>query len=114
MRFTSSVVGDSHAGVWNETEAISLMIKSAKTLGCAPELEEKLSWLPVDYAAAAIDQLMFSQASTDTATGESCSYFRPNVEVLIQGICVQNGCGTSLIHKQQIGEKCTRDYVLLD
>ncbi|KAH7912004.1 L-aminoadipate-semialdehyde dehydrogenase [Hygrophoropsis aurantiaca] len=48
------MVGDTSHGVWNETEAISLIFKCADTIGILPDLEESLSWLPVDYAAKTI------------------------------------------------------------
>ncbi|KAG2146015.1 putative aminoadipate reductase [Suillus bovinus] len=52
------MVGDSRNGVWNETEAISLIIKCTDTIGILPNLEESVSWLPVDYAAKAIIDLV--------------------------------------------------------
>ncbi|KAG1862517.1 L-aminoadipate-semialdehyde dehydrogenase [Suillus subalutaceus] len=52
------MVGDSQNGVWNETEAISLIIKCTDTIGILPNLEESVSWLPVDYAAKAILDLV--------------------------------------------------------
>ncbi|OAX43282.1 L-aminoadipate-semialdehyde dehydrogenase [Rhizopogon vinicolor AM-OR11-026] len=52
------MVGDSQNGVWNETEAISLIIKCADTIGILPKLDESLSWLPVDYAAKTIIDLV--------------------------------------------------------
>ncbi|KAL8281447.1 hypothetical protein RQP46_006131 [Phenoliferia psychrophenolica] len=51
------MVGRSVDGRWNETEAVSLMIKSAQTIGCLPDLKEDVSWLPVDYAARIILEL---------------------------------------------------------
>ncbi|KAG8964763.1 hypothetical protein FRC03_001374 [Tulasnella sp. 419] len=48
------MVGDSRTGIWNETEAISLIFKSAETIQVLPALDEDLSWLPVDYAARTI------------------------------------------------------------
>ncbi|KAG2150554.1 L-aminoadipate-semialdehyde dehydrogenase [Suillus clintonianus] len=52
------MVGDSQNGVWNETEAISLIIKCTDTIGILPNLEESVSWLPVDYAAKTIVDLV--------------------------------------------------------
>ncbi|KAG1732264.1 putative aminoadipate reductase [Suillus paluster] len=52
------MVGDSQNGVWNETEAISLIIKCADTIGILPNIEESVSWLPVDYAAKTIIDLV--------------------------------------------------------
>jgi thioester reductase-like protein len=34
------MVGDTVHGVWNETEAISLQLKSAQTIGAMPDLDE--------------------------------------------------------------------------
>lgn len=34
------IVGDTRIGLWNSTEAISLMIRSAETIGALPALEE--------------------------------------------------------------------------
>ncbi|OQU98613.1 hypothetical protein CLAIMM_04370 [Cladophialophora immunda] len=48
------IVGDTGSAVWNETEAIPLMIRSAITTGALPALDEVHSWLPADYCARAI------------------------------------------------------------
>ncbi|ESZ94246.1 hypothetical protein SBOR_5380 [Sclerotinia borealis F-4128] len=48
------IVGDTVEGLWNSTEAISLMIRSATTLGALPALEETPSWLPADIVAQAV------------------------------------------------------------
>ncbi|KAK3075367.1 hypothetical protein LTR53_001372 [Teratosphaeriaceae sp. CCFEE 6253] len=45
--------GDTRAGIWNETEAIPLLLRSALTVGALPGLEERPSWLPVDVCAEA-------------------------------------------------------------
>lgn len=42
------VVGDTKAGVWNDTEAFPLMIRSAVSMGVLPEMEMACQWLPVD------------------------------------------------------------------
>ncbi|TKY87237.1 hypothetical protein EX895_003914 [Sporisorium graminicola] len=44
------MVGDRSAGIWNETEAPPLMFKGAQILGCLPEEQGDLYWLPVDVA----------------------------------------------------------------
>ncbi|KAK5209187.1 hypothetical protein LTR47_004896 [Exophiala xenobiotica] len=51
------IVGDTKSGLWNETEAAPLMIRSALTLGCLPVLDMKCSWIPVDCLASAIVDL---------------------------------------------------------
>lgn len=69
---------DRVGGVWNETEAWPLMFASVNVVGCLPELEEKLSWLPVDIAAEAVLDIalqdgpprerVFHVVNTDTST----------------------------------------------
>ncbi|KAI0600274.1 hypothetical protein F4775DRAFT_599390 [Biscogniauxia sp. FL1348] len=54
---TGQLMGDSRHGLWNSTEAIPLMIQSAKTIGVLPTLDETPSWLPVDKCASAILEL---------------------------------------------------------
>lgn len=48
------IVGDGKAGLWNDTEAIPLIIRSALTLKALPALDETESWLPVDTLATTI------------------------------------------------------------
>ena len=48
------IVGDGKLGLWNDTEAVPLIIRSALTLKVLPALDETESWLPVDNVAAAI------------------------------------------------------------
>ncbi|TNY17771.1 L-aminoadipate-semialdehyde dehydrogenase [Rhodotorula diobovata] len=55
------MVGSTVDGRWNETEAVSLMIKTGDTLHALPELQETPSWLPVDYAASTIFDLVKSE-----------------------------------------------------
>ncbi|KAK4942016.1 putative NRPS-like protein biosynthetic cluster [Elasticomyces elasticus] len=51
------IVGDTRLGLWNESEAAPLMIRSALTLDCLPLLDMKCSWIPVDFLASAIVDL---------------------------------------------------------
>lgn len=48
------IVGDERTGLWNDAEAIPLIIRSALTLKVLPALDEAESWLPVDTLAATI------------------------------------------------------------
>lgn len=41
------IVGDTSHGLWNTTEAIPLMLQTAKTLGALPALDEVCCWSPV-------------------------------------------------------------------
>ncbi|KAH7305946.1 hypothetical protein B0I35DRAFT_399895 [Stachybotrys elegans] len=54
---SGQIVGDSMKGIWNATEAISLMIQSAVTIGALPALNETPSWIPVDICAQAAIEL---------------------------------------------------------
>ncbi|CAM1507739.1 Fc.00g045870.m01.CDS01 [Cosmosporella sp. VM-42] len=51
------MVGDSVHGMWNATEAIPLMLRTAKVLRALPRLDETPSWLPVDVCASACIEL---------------------------------------------------------
>ncbi|PIG89375.1 hypothetical protein AARAC_003829 [Aspergillus arachidicola] len=51
------IVGDTATGYWNPTEALPLMLQTAKTLGVLPALDETLAWLPVDVVARSILEL---------------------------------------------------------
>ncbi|KAJ1029470.1 hypothetical protein NDA13_002717 [Ustilago tritici] len=55
------VVGDREKGIWNETEAQPLMLKSAQTIGCIPGDADDLYWLPVDVAGLITAQLTTAQ-----------------------------------------------------
>lgn len=48
------IVGDGKMGLWNDSEAIPLIIRSALTLRALPALDETESWLPVDTLATTI------------------------------------------------------------
>ena len=48
------IVGDGRRGLWNDIEAIPLILRSALTLGVLPALHETQSWLPVDIVASTI------------------------------------------------------------
>lgn len=52
------MVGDRRSGIWNETEAMPLLIKSAQTVGCLPGLTEPVFWQPVDDAGFIIAHLV--------------------------------------------------------
>ncbi|KZW00808.1 acetyl-CoA synthetase-like protein [Exidia glandulosa HHB12029] len=62
------MVGDTVNGVWNETEAWPLMIKGANTVGALPQTGEHPSWLPVDYAARAVKEIVLSSHTSGRAT----------------------------------------------
>ncbi|KAK7540480.1 putative NRPS-like enzyme [Phyllosticta citribraziliensis] len=47
------IVGDMQEGVWNTSEAVPLMLRTAMTLGALPALDDAVRWLPVDDVARA-------------------------------------------------------------
>lgn len=51
------IVGDLQHGVWNDSEFIPSIIRSALSLGTLPGLPDECSWLPVDTLATAILEL---------------------------------------------------------
>ena len=52
--------GDRRSAIWNDTEAIALMVRSALTVRALPALHEAPSWLPVDACAEAVVELALS------------------------------------------------------
>ncbi|KAI9651248.1 hypothetical protein NHQ30_001286 [Ciborinia camelliae] len=77
------IVGDTVEGIWNSTEAISLMIRSATTLGALPAIQETPSWLPVDIVARAVLDLAglntsSSEASTQNVDSNNVVYHVQN------------------------------------
>ncbi|KAL2415810.1 Non-canonical non-ribosomal peptide synthetase ascB [Exophiala dermatitidis] len=57
------IVADTKYGIWNDTEAIPLMLQSATTIGALPALDESPRWLPVDVVATAVMDLSLSDGS---------------------------------------------------
>lgn len=51
------IVGDTVHGIWNATEAIPMIFQTAKTIQVLPQLDDLLSWTPVDVMANSIIDL---------------------------------------------------------
>jgi len=75
------MVGDTTNGIWNESEGISLIFKCADTIGILPQLDERVSWLPVDYAAKSIVELV-DRACTSTTVSATTSTDCPVYHIL--------------------------------
>ncbi|KAF4585088.1 putative PKS/NRPS-like protein biosynthetic cluster [Pleurotus pulmonarius] len=58
-------------GCWNAHEWVPSIVKSGITLGCLPESDGVVSWIPVDVAASAIKEMALINPPT---TGESARY----------------------------------------
>ena len=54
------IVADTKQGIWNETEAIPLMLQAATTIGALPALDESPRWLPVDSVATTVLDISLS------------------------------------------------------
>lgn len=55
------IIADTRHGIWNDTEAIPLMLQCAVTIGALPKLKETPAWLPVDTVAQAILDISLSE-----------------------------------------------------
>ncbi|OGM48883.1 NRPS-like enzyme [Aspergillus bombycis] len=51
------IVADTVHGIWNATEAIPMILQTAKTIKALPELDDVLSWTPVDAIANSVIEL---------------------------------------------------------
>jgi thioester reductase-like protein len=60
-------VTDTIHGVWNNTEAIPLILQSALTIVALPKLQESPSWTPVDVVAKAVSEIALSDANSIVA-----------------------------------------------
>jgi carbohydrate kinase (thermoresistant glucokinase family) len=56
------VIGDTVHGIWNDTEAIPMMLQAATTIGAIPALDEDPLWLPVDTVAHGVADIALSDA----------------------------------------------------
>lgn len=55
------IVADQTHGIWNDTEAIPLMLQAATTIGALPTLNERPRWLPVDIVASSVCDISLSE-----------------------------------------------------
>lgn len=80
------VSGHSKKGLWNDTEALPLMIRSVLTLKALPSLDESCSWLPVDNLAATILELTRSRSASSTES-KSCVSVERTGDDSIYNVC---------------------------
>ncbi|EXJ67997.1 uncharacterized protein A1O5_08612 [Cladophialophora psammophila CBS 110553] len=57
------IIADTTHGIWNDTEAIPLMLQAATTIGTLPALDESPRWLPVDRVATTIMDISLSSTT---------------------------------------------------
>lgn len=58
------IIGDTNHGIWNSSEAIPLMMQTAKTINMLPSIDEDLRWTAVDVVARAAIEISNSGAAT--------------------------------------------------
>ncbi|ORY66082.1 uncharacterized protein BCR38DRAFT_429188 [Pseudomassariella vexata] len=76
------IVADTRTGIWNPTEAITMMMQSALTIGALPKLQETPSWLPVDTVAQAIKEIALSDTGSIFANVTNHRLFRWTEDLL--------------------------------
>lgn len=54
------IIGDTKFGIWNPSEAVPLMLRSANTVGALPALDQVVRWLPVDVVARVSIEIAYS------------------------------------------------------
>ncbi|CAG8156043.1 unnamed protein product [Penicillium nalgiovense] len=59
------IVADTTHGIWNTTEAIPMILQTAKTIKALPQLDDVLSWTPVDVMASSIIELSLSPVADE-------------------------------------------------
>ncbi|KAJ5085474.1 hypothetical protein N7532_010245 [Penicillium argentinense] len=59
------IVADQTHGIWNATEAIPMILQTAKTIRALPRLDDVLSWTPVDVMASSIIDLSLAPTAAD-------------------------------------------------
>jgi carbohydrate kinase (thermoresistant glucokinase family) len=59
------IIGDTVHGIWNDTEAIPMILQAATTVGAIPALDENPLWLPVDTVAQGVTDISLSNAGPD-------------------------------------------------
>ncbi|KAH8819123.1 putative NRPS-like enzyme [Xylogone sp. PMI_703] len=57
------IIGDTTHGIWNSSEAIPLMIQTARTIGHLPDIDEEFRWMPVDLTAQSAIEISNSNAA---------------------------------------------------
>ena len=62
---SGQIIADTKHGIWNATEAVPMMFQTAETIHALPQLDDMLSWTPVDVLASSIIELTFAVEASD-------------------------------------------------
>ncbi|TFK52667.1 acetyl-CoA synthetase-like protein [Heliocybe sulcata] len=78
LLLTSSVrigqmTGPEGSGAWNESEHFPIIVRTAQTMKALPDLDGSLSWMPVNRAASAVTDFLFSKGFQPTYSMENPS-----------------------------------------
>ncbi|KAL2009967.1 hypothetical protein VTN00DRAFT_5774 [Thermoascus crustaceus] len=71
------IIGDTKHGVWNSSEAIPLMLQTARTIGTLPSIDESLRWLPVDVVAQSMIEIANNNNNSDAVSGGIFNLINP-------------------------------------
>lgn len=69
------LTGDTEKGIWNMSEAWPLMLSTVRELGCLPNLNEPLSWLPLNVAAKAVLEIAMPNGAEAARGQDGCPVF---------------------------------------
>ncbi|RAK95922.1 NRPS-like enzyme [Aspergillus ibericus CBS 121593] len=59
------IIADTIRGIWNTTEAIPMIFQTAETIHALPQLDDILSWTPVDVIATSVIELTLAPVAGD-------------------------------------------------
>ncbi|OOF95586.1 hypothetical protein ASPCADRAFT_507410 [Aspergillus carbonarius ITEM 5010] len=59
------IIADTARGIWNATEAIPMIFQTAETIHALPQLDDILSWTPVDVIATSVIDLTLAPVAGD-------------------------------------------------
>ncbi|KDQ51272.1 hypothetical protein JAAARDRAFT_140530 [Jaapia argillacea MUCL 33604] len=92
---TSSVrigqmTGPEGSGAWNESEHFPIIVRTSQTLKALPDLDGSLSWIPVNRAASAITEMLFSDGfqpfyHMENPSRQSWSGLLDNLAIILGG-----------------------------
>ncbi|KAI5292949.1 hypothetical protein KEM52_005952, partial [Ascosphaera acerosa] len=77
------VVGDTRAGVWNDTDSYPLIVRAATVLKVMPDIQETCQWLPVDTLATAVIDIAMSLRHSRSLAGSAAAETAPRVYNLV-------------------------------
>ncbi|KAL4900540.1 hypothetical protein BDW74DRAFT_188176 [Aspergillus multicolor] len=65
------ISGGTSSGVWNPKEHLPALLRLSQLVGALPDLDGTYSWIPVDVAAHAVLDILFTSDKTESETDEN-------------------------------------------